>query len=114
MSFELKQLQEAVAKYTYHDADTHAAYSRLVWQRRNKSLIPRLDDAVEFLALRFKGGSAAFRSICKTWLRKNLTGLQRLQGPDRHWRMQQLTRFNEHIRSNKIRSNVEKRLTLER
>jgi len=28
--------------------------------------------------------------------------------------MQQLTRFNEHIRSNKIWSSVEKRLTLER
>jgi len=36
------------------------------------------------------------------------------QGLDRHWRMQQLTRFNEHIRSNRIRSNVEKRLTLKR
>jgi len=36
------------------------------------------------------------------------------QGPDRHWRMQQLTRFSEHIRSNKIQSNVEKRPSLER
>src|SRR5213592_1315758 len=32
----------------------------------------------------------------------------------RHWRMQQLTRFSEHIRSNRIRSNVEKSLSLGR
>jgi hypothetical protein len=31
-------------------------------------------------ALRFKGGKIAFRRICTTWLRKNLTDLQRLQG----------------------------------
>lgn len=44
----------------------------------------RLDDAVEFLgkwkALRFKGGGASFRRICKTWLRNSLTHLQDLQG----------------------------------
>ncbi len=31
-------------------------------------------------ALRFKGGSTAFRRICTAWLRKNLTDLQHLQG----------------------------------
>src|SRR2546427_12036260 len=36
------------------------------------------------------------------------------QGPDKHRWMQQLTRFNEHIRSKKIRSSVEERLPLER
>src|SRR2546427_10882217 len=36
------------------------------------------------------------------------------QGPDKHRWMQQLTRFNEHIRSTKIRSSVEERLPLER
>src|SRR5205809_3768519 len=51
-------------------------WSRLVWERRSKSPLARLDEAIEFLAkwkaLRFKGGDAAFRRICKTWLRKNL------------------------------------------
>ncbi len=84
MSFELEQLREVAEKYTHHDADPHGVYPRLIWERRNKSPVARLDDAVEFLgkwnALRFKGGGTAFRRICSTWLRKNLTGLQRLQG----------------------------------
>jgi hypothetical protein len=84
MSFELQQLREAAKKYTYHDAGTHGVWPRLVWERRNESPIGRLDDAIEFLgkwkALRFKGGGTAFRRICATWLRKNLTDLQRLQG----------------------------------
>jgi len=81
---ELKQLREAAKKHTHDDADTHGAWPRLAWERRNKSPVARLDDAVEFLgkwkALRFKGGKTAFRRICKTWLRKNLTDLRRLQG----------------------------------
>src|SRR5713101_6294124 len=84
MSFELEQLREAAEKYTYHDAGTHGVWPRLVWDRRNQPPLSRLDDAVEFLgkwkALRFKGGKTAFRRICKTWLRKNLTDLRRLQG----------------------------------
>src|SRR2546422_6207599 len=82
--FELKQLREAAEKYTYHDAGTHGVRPRLVWERRNRSPVARLDDAVEFLGkwkpLRFKGGRTAFRRICSTWLGKNLTDLQRLQG----------------------------------
>ncbi len=82
--FELKQLREAAEKYAYHDANTHGVYPRLVWEPRNLSPVARLDDAVEFLgkwkALRFKGGGKAFRRICATWLRKNLTVLERLQG----------------------------------
>src|SRR5207245_4030449 len=53
----------------------------------------------------------------RTRTKKYITSMEpqkRLQGPDRRWRMQQLTRFNEHIGSNKIRSSVEKRLTIER
>ena len=84
MSFELKQLREAAEKYTYHDAGTHGVWPRLVWERRTKSPLARLDDAVEFLgkwkALRFKGGRIAFRRICTTWLRKSLSDLQRLEG----------------------------------
>src|SRR5881296_3436706 len=84
MSFELKQLQEAAANYTYHDAGTHGVWPRLVWERRSESPVARLDDAVEFLgkwkALRFKGGRIAFRRICTTWLRKSLSDLQRLEG----------------------------------
>ena len=84
MSFELEQLRGAAETYTGHDADTHGVWPKLVWQRRSESPLARLDDAVEFLgkwkALRFKGGGRAFRRICTTWLRKNLTGLQRLQG----------------------------------
>jgi len=82
--FELKQLREAAEKHTYHDAGTHGVWSRLVWERRSKSPVARLDDAVEFLgkwkAFRSKGGKTALRRICATWLRKNLTDLQRLQG----------------------------------
>src|SRR5712691_4517665 len=84
MSLELEQLREAAEKYTYHDAGTHRVYPRLVWEPRSLSPVARLDDAVEFLgkwkALRFKGGKTAFRRICTTWLRKNLTDLQRFQG----------------------------------
>ena len=84
MSFELGQLREAAEKYTYHDPGTHGVWPRLVWERRNESPVARLDDAVEFLgkwkALRFKGGGRAFRGICTNWLRKNLTGIQRLHG----------------------------------
>jgi len=84
MSFELDQLREAAEKYPYHDAGTHGVYPKLVWERRSRSPVARLDDAVEFSgkwkALRFKGGGAAFRRICTTWLEKNLTVLQRLQG----------------------------------
>jgi hypothetical protein len=47
--FELKQLREAAEKHTYHDADTHGAWPKLVWERRNESPIAKLDDAVEFL-----------------------------------------------------------------
>ena len=35
--FELKQLREAAENHTYHDADPHGAWPRLVWERRNKS-----------------------------------------------------------------------------
>jgi len=84
MSFELEQLREAAEKYTYHDAGTHGVWPRLVWERRSRSPVARIDDAVEFLgkwkALRFKGGKTAFRRICTNWLRKNLTDLQDLQG----------------------------------
>jgi hypothetical protein len=84
MSFELEQLREAAEKYTYHDAGTHGVWPRLVWERRNEAPVARLDDAVDFLgkwkALRFKGGKTAFRRIRTTWLTKNLTDLQRLQG----------------------------------
>jgi len=84
MSFELAQLREAAEKHTYQDASTHGVWPRLVWERRSRSSLARIDDAVEFLgkwkALRFKGGSSAFRRICTTWLRKNLTDLERLQG----------------------------------
>src|SRR5712692_7976128 len=84
MSLELEQLREAAEKYTNHDAGTHEVWPRLVWERRNRSPKARLDDAVEFLgnwkALRFKGGKTAFRRICTTWLRKNLTDLKCLQG----------------------------------
>jgi hypothetical protein len=84
MSFELEQLREAAAKYTYHDAGTHGVWPRLVWDQRRRSPMARLDEAVEFLgkwkALRFKGGKTAFRTICTTWLRKNLIDLERLQG----------------------------------
>jgi len=84
MSFELGQLQEAAEKYAYHDASTHGVYPRLVWEGRNQSPVARLDDAVEFMgkwkALRFKGGKTAFRRICKTWLRKNRSDLESLQG----------------------------------
>src|SRR5438132_13398245 len=86
MSFELQQLREAAEKYTHHDAGTHGVGPKLVWERRNRSPVARLDDAVEFLAkwkaLRFKGGGVAFRRIYTTWLRKNLTELRRLQGRD--------------------------------
>ncbi len=82
--FELKQLREAAEKHTYHDASTHGVYPRLIWERRNRSPVARIDDAVEFLGnwkvLRFKGGGSVFRRICTNWLRKNLTDLQRLQG----------------------------------
>jgi hypothetical protein len=84
MSFELEQLREAAETYSYHEAGTHGVWPRLVWEQRNKSPVARLDDAIEFLgkwkALRFKGGKVAFRRICNTWLRKNLTELQGLQG----------------------------------
>jgi len=80
----LEQLREAAREYPYHDAGTHGVWPRLVSARRNEPLVARLDDAVEFLgkwkALRFKGGKTAFRRICSTWLRKNLTDLRRLQG----------------------------------
>ncbi len=80
----MEQLREAAEKYTYHDAGTHGVWPRLVWERRSQSPAARLDDAVEFLgkwkALRFKGGKTAFRGICTTWLAKNRTDLQRLQG----------------------------------
>jgi hypothetical protein len=45
--FELKHLREEAEKYTYHDAGTHGVWPRLVWERRNKSPVARLDDAVE-------------------------------------------------------------------
>jgi hypothetical protein len=84
MSFELKQLREAAENYSYHDAGSHVVWPGLVWERRSRSPVARLDDAVEFLgkwkALRFKGGKTAFRGICTRWLRKNLTILGRLQG----------------------------------
>ena len=84
MSFELEQLQEAAEKYAYHDASTHGVYPRLVWEGRSQSPVARLDDAVEFMgkwkALRFKGGKTAFRRISKTWLRKNRSDLESLQG----------------------------------
>ena len=84
MSFELARLREVAETYTYNDAGTHGVWPKLVWERRNQSPATRLDDAVEFLgkwkALRFKGGGRAFRRICTSWLRKNLTDLQRLQG----------------------------------
>jgi hypothetical protein len=84
MTFELDQLREAAEKYAYHDAGTHEVWPRLVWERRGRSPIAGLDDAVEFLAkwkaLRFKGGKIAFRRICNTWLRKNVTVLEILQG----------------------------------
>ena len=84
MSFELEQLWEAAEKYAYHDAGTHGVWPSLVWERRSKSPVARLDDAIEFLgkwkALRFKGGGLAFRRTCTTWLRRNLSDLQRLQG----------------------------------
>src|SRR5437016_14034634 len=84
MSFELEQLRGAAETYTGHDADTHGVWPKLVWQRRSEAPLARLDDAVEFLgkwkALRFKGGGKAFRRICTSWLRKNLTDLERLQG----------------------------------
>jgi hypothetical protein len=84
MSFELQQLREAAEKYAYHDAGTHGVWPKLVWERRTKSPVARIDDAVEFLgkwkALRFRGGKTAFRSICTRWLRKNLIILERLQG----------------------------------
>jgi len=82
--FELKHLREAAEKYSHHDAGTPGVYPRLVWEQRNKSPVARLDDAIEFMgkwkALRFKGGKVAFRRICNTWLRENLTELQGLQG----------------------------------
>jgi hypothetical protein len=84
MSFELAQLREAAKKYTHNEVGTHMVWSRLVWERRSESPVARLDDAVEFLgkwkALRFKGGKIAFKRLCTTWLRKNLTVLVRLQG----------------------------------
>jgi hypothetical protein len=68
MSFELEQLREAAEKYTYHDADGHGVWPRLVWEWRNAPPLARLDDAVEFLskwkALRPKDGKTAFRRIC--------------------------------------------------
>jgi len=45
--FELKQLREAAENHTYHDADPHGAWPRLVWERRNKSPVARLDDDVK-------------------------------------------------------------------
>jgi hypothetical protein len=84
MSFELNQLREAAENYAYHDSGAHGLWPRLVWEPRSDSPIARLDDAVEFLgkwkALRFKGGGTAFRRICNTWLRRNLTDIQHLQG----------------------------------
>ena len=80
----MEQLRGAAETYTGHDADTHGVWPKLVWQRRSEAPLARLDDAVEFLgkwkALRFKGGGKAFRRICTSWLRKNLTDLERLQG----------------------------------
>jgi hypothetical protein len=65
--FELKQLREAAEKYKYHDADTHGAWPRLVWERRNQSPVARLDDAVEFLgkwkALRVKTGAMILSAL---------------------------------------------------
>jgi hypothetical protein len=65
MSFELEQLREAAEKYSYHDAGTHGIWPRLVWERRSRSPLAMLDDAVDFQgkwkALRFKGGKTAFR-----------------------------------------------------
>ncbi len=49
MSAELKQLREAAEKYIYHDAGTHGFWPSLVLERRNASLVARLDDAMEFL-----------------------------------------------------------------
>ena len=84
MRFELRQLREAAETYTGHEAGTHRVLPRLVWERRSRSPVARLDDAVELMgkwkALRFKGGKTGFRTICTTWLRKNLTTLERLQG----------------------------------
>jgi len=84
LNFELEQLREAAEKYAYHDTDTHGVWSRLVWERRTESPAARIDDAVEFLgkwkSLRFKGGRTAFRRICNSWLRKNQTDLELLQG----------------------------------
>src|SRR2546430_5253687 len=84
MTFDLFNQRGAAEIYTGHDADTHGVWPKLVWQRRSEAPVARLDDAVEFLvkwkALRFKGGSKAFRRICTSWLRKNLTDLERLQG----------------------------------
>ena len=71
-------------QYTYNEAGTHRVYPRLVWERRSRPPVARLNDAVDFLgkwkALRFKGGKTAFRRICTRWLRKNLTDLECLQG----------------------------------
>src|SRR5256712_73736 len=84
MGFELEQLREVAKRYSYHDAGAHGVYPRLVWEGKSESPVARLDDAIEFLgkwkALRFKGGGLAFRRICTTWLRRNLSDLQRLQG----------------------------------
>src|SRR5437016_1186308 len=84
MRFELRQLREAAETCTGHEAGTHRVLPRLVWERRSRSPVARLDDALELMgkwkALRFKGGKTAFRRICAMWLRKNLTVLHRLQG----------------------------------
>jgi len=87
MSFELKQLQEAAANYTYHEDGTHGVWPRLVWERRTESPAARLDDALEFLgkwnALRFKGGGRAFRRICNQVAKKksDRPGTSSRQGP---------------------------------
>ena len=85
-SFELEQLRQVAKKYTHHESNTNGVYPRLVWDPRNRSPMSRIDDAVEFLgkwkALRFRGGGVAFRRICRTWIRKNITDLERLQGRD--------------------------------
>ena len=69
ISFELEQLREAAEKYTFHEAGTHGVWPRLVWERRSRSPVARVDDAVEFLgkwkALRFKVGKIALRRICR-------------------------------------------------
>ncbi len=79
MSFELRDLQEAGERYSWHYED----WLSLVWKTRKYEPSRRLDEAIKFLgkwnALRFKGGGDRLREVYPKWLKANRAILGKLE-----------------------------------